>query len=162
MNSELFSRLKKISTTEGMVVIVEDNEAFVLMPLEEYEDFKDGECECDLCLCDGDKEEEITIKDEIEEAGVTSDDKELLKKVNEDIAKWRAEQEQPPAFQIAEKPFGFVASEDTAGRQEHKNIETKKHENQEQEENISKISDINSEKPSNLEEEERYYLEPLE
>jgi hypothetical protein len=157
MNSELFNRLKKLSEKEGQVILVENDEAFVLMPLDEYENFSGGECECDFCEGeDADNEiEEVAVKDEAE---TTDDDKELLKKVNEDIAKWRAEQEQSSASQTSEKPFGFVAPADAADRQEHKNIKT-----QEQEENIlSAPSDIVPQARGILEDEERYYLEPLE
>lgn len=139
MNSELFKRLKKLAEQEGRVVIVENDEAMVLMSLDEYEHCS-GECECGYREDEENKTEEAAVTNEMEEAETLDDDKELLRKVNEDIAKWRAEQEQS---------------------QEHKNIKT-----QEQEENIlsaaSAPSDMASKIDGVLEDEERYYLEPLE
>jgi len=127
MNSELFNRLKKIAKKEGHVVVLEENEAFVVMSLDEYEDicYDDGMCDCDCH--EEDQEEPIELAEDFEE-DLGDSDKELLKKVNEDIAKWRAEQNQKEEIK------------------------------QEVVENI----EMKDEKASNLEEEERYYLEPLE
>ncbi|MFH1193947.1 MAG: hypothetical protein V1661_03050 [bacterium] len=144
MNSELFNRLKKISGLDGKVIVIENDEAFVLMPLDEYENCMGGECECGRCEDEDRNEdngiEEVVIKDDTEETetpDTNDDDKELLRKVNEDIAKWRAEQEQS---------------------QEHKNIKTQK-----QEDGILSISaDTEKKTEGILEDEERYYLEPLE
>ncbi|MFA5133434.1 MAG: hypothetical protein WC459_01355 [Patescibacteria group bacterium] len=127
MNAELFNRLKRLTKREGRVIIVEDSEAFVLMPLEEYESCMEDECDCgSSCRCHEINEvEEVAVKNS---GLLAEDDKELLRKVNEDIARWRSEQSQK------EEPI---------------------------KENIEVFNEKEEEKGS-LNEEERYYLEPLE
>ena len=159
---ELFSRLKRLANKKGEVIITgeKDGDAFVIMSLDRYEDLTD---EMDFCPEDCDCADDDfdfslpspSFTESIEDAGDAGfpsvftekkpedkeiDDKELMKRVNEDIAKWREEQDKS---------------------EEHKNIKT-----QEQKEGDSSIP-VNIEKEEDkvenvLTEEERYYLEPLE
>lgn len=135
MNSDLFIRLKKMAKKEGKVVFTDEEDAFVILPLQEYEmlasDFCEEECECESRDFDKDLGEDI-FADNGEEKG-EEDDKELIRKVNEDIAKWREEQQ--------------------------KNEKTEKQKNEDQ---LVKVADEPETKENVLTEEERYYLEPLE
>ena len=137
-------------------MVIDGDDAFVILPLDEYEmmaggfadDFDDdeeGECGDENCDCRHDKSfdddfdfgEEIFANNENDKKPDEDEaDKDLIKRVNEDIAKWREEQ----------------AS--------HENIKTLKHENKEEEKPVEKVSEMK--KDDVLTEEERYYLEPLE
>lgn len=127
MNPNLFVRLKKLAKKEGKVVFTDEEDAFVILPLDEYEmligDICGEECEC----------ESKNFGEDIE------DDKELIRKVNEDIAKWREEQKRhndDDHNNDKKKAEAAVDLNDAAGKTEVK-------------------EDL-------LTEEERYYLEPLE
>lgn len=121
-------------------MFVDGDEAFVMSALEEeYDDDFISDCGCSStskdgedCVCGSGEIEKIAVKDEIELGATEADkDKELIKKVNEDIAKWRAEQaakEEKGAENVVAAPIVQEKSAEVA----------------------------------NLEDEERYYLEPLE
>ena len=147
---ELFSRLKKLANKRGEVIIMNErgDDAFVVMSLERYEDLVE---DMDICSedCDYTNDDfnisnidfsppsDIAVK--IEEKDKEEDERELMKKVNEDIAKWREEQEA------------------------HKNTENTKTQKQEEKEiNIPINIERDEKEESVLTEEEKYYLEPLE
>ncbi len=159
MTSELFNRLKKLAKREGKIVFADDKDIFVILPFNEYESLSgdfydeecDGECDDENCACghehnfddDFNFGEEIfanTEDDKKPEDGEA--DKDLIKRVNEDIAKWREEQ----------------AS--------HESMKTVKHENKEEIVIASPSEGAaippEQKKEDVLTEEERYYLEPLE
>jgi hypothetical protein len=110
MNSELFNRLKKLAKREGKIIFADDKDIFVILPLDEYEIMTDsfgsddeecGECDDENCTCghehdfdhDSDFGEEIFMDDKKSEKPEEDEtDKDLIKRVNEDIAKWREEQ----------------------------------------------------------------------
>ncbi len=146
MGEELFDRLKKLAKKEGKIVFVDDKDVFVILPLDEYEMLTDDLCG-EECECEGDHDdhdfdfgEEIFANNEDDKKPEDVEkedeaDKDLIKRVNEDIAKWREEQ----AAVKTEKPTPVVASPSEGAATSPEN-----------------------EKNDVLTEEERYYLEPLE
>lgn len=160
MDSELFNRLKKLAKREGKIVFADNDDVFVILLLDEYEalthDFYDEECdgECgdENCDCNHDKDDHDLDFDFGEEVFTTNEDdkkpedpeddeaeKDLIKRVNEDIAKWREEQQK---------------------LQEHKNIKSQEQKEKMPEKTVETVS--GNDKNDVLTEEERYYLEPLE
>ena len=77
-------RLKKLLKKEGKIVVVDESgkDAYIMQTLEDYED---GLCGCDCC----DDEDIDVFGDDDWDNDIN--DEELMKKVNEDIAKWREE-----------------------------------------------------------------------
>ena len=153
--NELFSRIKKLAEKNGEVVIINEkgDDAFVVMSLDRYEvltenmdfcpeDYTNDDFNCEFPSEDIDFSPENFVfeenKDNDEQK--TIDDKDLMKRVNEDIAKWREEQE------------------------ESKNQENKKVIKQEEKEINIPVNTIGEEdeKENILTDEEKYYLEPLE
>lgn len=76
-----------------MVIDESGKDAFVIQSLENYESER---CECELCG-DGKEQDGIGDLDDGDDAG----DAELMRKVNEDIAKWRNEQKSGEAPSVA-------------------------------------------------------------
>ncbi len=168
MTSELFNRLKKLAKREGKVVFADDKDIFIILPLDEYEmltdDFCEEECDCgnEECGCGNDYdlgEEVFTDSDKPGEEGADTD-KDLIKRVNEDIAKWREEQANHESIPLRQGSAGQVKI------LEHKNIKTplrpegfagQAEEREKVEEAVKPEA-----KDDVLTEEERYYLEPLE
>jgi hypothetical protein len=96
MNSKLFDRIKKLAKNDGKVVVIDESgeDAFVIQSLDDYE----GENFCGLpeAFDFDDAEDDETEEVKVAEAGLPADfgvDEELMKKVNEDIAEWRKNQE---------------------------------------------------------------------
>ncbi|MBU4422027.1 hypothetical protein L6259_02820 [Candidatus Parcubacteria bacterium] len=113
---ELFKKIKKIAQEEGKAIVVDEatGDAFIITPLEKYKNF--------ACQCEDEKKDVLSFEEPEKEEKSDFDDTELMKKVNEDIGKWREEQQEKQS----------------------------KGENQDKDEK------------NTLNEEERYYLEPLE
>jgi len=140
MGEELFLRLKKLAKREGKIVFADNDDAFVILPLDEYEGLTEDLCG-EECECGADHEfgEEIFMDDDKHD----EEDKDLIKRVNEDIAKWREER-------MAEER---KKSSEQAVKQEEKTEEFK---------DFGETAADETEKNDVLTEEERYYLEPLE
>ncbi|MBU1180425.1 hypothetical protein KJ885_05785 [Patescibacteria group bacterium] len=145
---ELFSRLKKLANRRGEVIVMNEkgDDALVVMSLERYEDlvedmdFCSEDCDCmddDFDTPDIDFSSPPSVVDKIEEKDKEEDEKELMKRVNEDIAKWREEQEQ--------KELG-IKNQELGRKDEEVPVNVK----------------IDEKEESVLTEEEKYYLEPLE
>tara|TARA_B100000315_G_C14422745_1_gene516346 strand:+ start:327 stop:788 length:462 start_codon:yes stop_codon:yes gene_type:complete len=152
--SKLFSRIKKLAEKNGEVVIINEkgDDAFVVMSLDRYEVLTDNidfcpegsmagnDLDCEPSLEDIDFSPESFVSEENNNKSKQEaiDDKELMKKVNEDIAKWREEQEQK-------------GSGDS-----NKELEKKTNDKP------SVAIDLEEKEENVLTEEEKYYLEPLE
>lgn len=137
MNSKLFNRIKKIAKNDGKIVVIDESgeDAFVIQSLDDYEEENCfGESEpFDFNDFDDEETEEVRVG----EGGLPADfgaDEELMKKVNEDIAEWRKNQE------------AMEKSEKKEIKKEEKPVELPEEPANE----------------GSLTEEERYYLEPLE
>ncbi|PIR66623.1 MAG: hypothetical protein COU51_02800 [Parcubacteria group bacterium CG10_big_fil_rev_8_21_14_0_10_36_14] len=111
---ELFKKIKKIAKEEGKAIVIDEatGDAFVIAPLEESK--------ASVCRCEDKKEDTFSFEETVKENSF--DDAELMRKVNDDISKWREEQQE---------------------KQNKEDIQDKNEKN-------------------TLNEEERYYLEPLE
>lgn len=155
MGEKLFKRLKKLAEKRGEVILVNESgdDALVVMSLDRYEDltddidsdfvpnmdfdFDDVEDFCDKGMSEVFKEENFEERPIDDEKPKENDkeDEELMKRVNEDIAKWREEQE----------------------------AQKKEYEKEKNTEEKIIFTDKNEENSENdLNEEEKYYLEPLE
>lgn len=128
MGEGLFNRIKNIVKKEGKVIFVDGDDIYAMMLLEKYEN----------CPCNVDFKEETVDEDFVKESLPSEiDDKELMKRVNEDIAKWREEQQTVKK----EEPVVEETNEDFTAK-------------------VQKLDDFGGE--DTLMEEEKYYLEPLE
>jgi hypothetical protein len=150
MDAKLFKKIKKLAKNNGKVIIIDEygKDAFVIQSLEDYENQQmdwDAEENWDEEEDDEEGEERefwessdfappipFEIPDMVEPEKET-DDVELMKKVNEDIAVWRAEEEKKETPKAETKPAPAVQM--TINEPEAESV---------------------------LTEEERYYLEPLE
>lgn len=90
--NNLLKRLKKIAKEQGEVLLVDEKtgDLFALNYLEDSDCCKDN-CDCGSVKTfeKNNNENEVYINNSVNES---VDEAELMKKVNEDIAKWRAEE----------------------------------------------------------------------